>query len=96
MRQNNMQVLRVKADFMGECRLREGDYVIVQRCDAVKEGEMVLALLRNEELTLGRVHHDGHRVRFEGANPAEEATILDEADVTILGVFVGILRKYTG
>lgn len=95
MRQDNVQVWRVRGESMVRCHLREGDHVIVQRCDTVKEGDMVLALLRNEEAALGRLHQDAHRVRLEGVYPDGEAKLLDEEDVTVFGVLVGILRKYT-
>ncbi|MBI4964651.1 MAG: transcriptional repressor LexA [Desulfomonile tiedjei] len=87
-------VLQVKGDSMVEDHIMDGDYVIVEKRDAAVNGEMVVALIRNSEATLKRYRRRGSRIMLEPANPSYQPMVLDEKDVTIQGVVVGILRKY--
>ena len=87
-------VLRVQGDSMLQDHVLDGDYVIVERRSWAGNGEMVVALIRNEEATLKRFRREGDRIRLEPANPAYQAIVLDEQDVIIQGIVIGILRKY--
>jgi repressor LexA len=87
-------VLQVKGDSMVEDHIMDGDYVIVEKRDAALNGEMVVALIKNTEATLKRFRRRGRQIVLEPANPSYQATVLDEKDVTIQGVVVGILRKF--
>jgi repressor LexA len=87
-------VLLVKGDSMNEDHVLDGDYVIVERRDTASDGEMVVALIRNGEATLKKFHRIGRKIRLEPANPAYEAMIFDESEVTVQGVVIGLLRKY--
>jgi repressor LexA len=79
---------------MMEDGVLDGDFVIVEKREHPRNGEMVVALVRNSDVTLKRFHRDRDRIRLEPANPAYKAMILDERDVTIQGVVIGIIRKY--
>jgi len=87
-------VLQVKGDSMVEDHIMDGDYVIVEKRDAALNGEMVVALIRNSEATLKRFRRRGRQITLEPANPSYQPMVLDEKDVTIQGIVVGILRKY--
>lgn len=87
-------VLQVKGDSMIEDHIMDGDYVIVEKRDQAVNGEMVVALIRDGEATLKRFRRSGNRIMLEPANPSYQAMALDEKDVTVQGVVVGILRKY--
>jgi repressor LexA len=87
-------VLQVKGDSMQDDHVLDGDYVIVEKRPTVKNGDMVVALVRNSEATLKRFRRDGPRIRLEPANPAYPVMIYDEQEISIQGVVVGILRKY--
>lgn len=87
-------VLRVQGDSMLQDHVLDGDYVIVEKRAWAGNGEMVVALIRNEDATLKRFRYDNGRIRLEPANPAYEAMVYDEKDVTVQGVVIGILRKY--
>jgi repressor LexA len=55
---------------------------------------MVVALVKGSDATLKRFRRQGDKIVLEPANPAYKATILEEEDVAIQGVVIGILRKY--
>ncbi|AFM26419.1 transcriptional repressor LexA [Desulfomonile tiedjei] len=87
-------VLQVKGDSMQDDHVLDGDYVIVEKRPTVRNGDMVVALVRNSEATLKRFRRDGSKIRLEPANPAYPVMIYDEEEISIQGVVVGILRKY--
>jgi repressor LexA len=87
-------VLQVKGDSMQGDHVLDGDYVIVEKRPAVRDGDMVVALVRNAEATLKRYHRDRGKIRLEPANPAYPVMVFNEEEVTIQGIVVGILRKY--
>ncbi|MBI5251213.1 MAG: transcriptional repressor LexA [Desulfomonile tiedjei] len=87
-------VLMVKGDSMQGDHVLDGDYVIVERRPSARDGDMVVALVRNSEATLKRYRRDRDKIRLEPANPAYPVMVYDEEDVAIQGIVVGILRKY--
>jgi len=94
LRKNNIYVLRVKGDSMIGDYVLAGDQLIVEGRHAAKDGEMVVALIKNSETTLKRFRRDEGKVRLEQADTSEDAMVFDDKDVAIRGVVVGILRKY--
>ncbi len=96
LRKNNIHVLRVKGDSMIGDYVLDGDHLIVEGRSAAKDGEMVVALIKNSETTLKRFRCDGGKIRLEQTDTSDDATVFDEKDVAIQGVVIGILRKYTG
>jgi repressor LexA len=85
-------VLRVRGDSMLGDQICDGDYVIVERRDTARDGEMVVALIDNEEATLKRLFRTPKGVRLEASNPAYEPIFAEH--VRIQGVVVGMLRRY--
>ena len=96
LRKNNIYVLRVRGDSMIGDYVFDGDHLIVERRNAAKEGEMVVALIKNSETTLKRFRRDGRQIRLEQTDTSDDAVVFDEKDVAIQGIVVGILRKYRG
>lgn len=91
---NQTFVLRVSGDSMRDDHVLDGDFVIVDKRDIARNGDMVVALIRGSEATLKRYYRDGRLIRLEPANPTFPAQMYDEQEVTVQGVVVGILRKY--
>ena len=85
-------VLRVRGDSMIEDHICDGDYVVVEKREQVRDGETVVALLENGEATLKRFYRTPKGIRLQPANPAYEPIITK--DVTVQGVVVGVLRGY--
>jgi repressor LexA len=91
----NTYVLQVKGESMIEEQIRDGDYVIVEDRDTARDGEMVIALLDGENVTLKKIYREaGGRVRLQPANSRMDPIYVDAARMRIQGVVIGVLRKY--
>jgi repressor LexA len=88
-------VLQVKGDSMIEEQIRDGDYVIVENRRAARDGEMVIALLDGENVTLKKMYREGRgKVRLQPANARLKPLVVDQDRLRIQGVVIGVLRKY--
>ena len=88
-------VLQVKGESMIDEQIRDGDYVIVENRKSARDGEMVIALLEGECATLKKLYREGHgRVRLQPANAKMKPIYVDQDDLSIQGVVIGVLRKY--
>lgn len=86
--------LEVSGDSMIEAGILDGDYALIQRTQVAREGQIVVALVNNEEATLKYFHREGPRVRLDPANPAYEPQIYDAHQVQVQGKLAGLLRRY--
>ena len=77
-----------------EAGILEGDVVIIRRCTDASNGDIVVALIDNEEATLKRLRKRGASVALEAANPAYETRIFGPDRVNIQGRCVGLIRRY--
>ncbi len=88
-------VLQVKGDSMIEEQIRDGDYVIVEDRQTARDGEMVIALLGGDSATLKKYYREsGGVIRLQPANSAMKPIFVDEEDMRVRGVVIGVLRKY--
>jgi repressor LexA len=88
-------VLQVKGDSMIEEQIRDGDYVIVEDRTTAHDGEMVIALLEGENVTLKKLYREGGgTVRLQPANSRMKPIFVDQDHVRVQGVVIGVLRKY--
>jgi len=85
-------LLRVRGDSMIDEHIRDGDYVIVEKRNTARNGETVVALINGEEATLKKFYREKNRIRLQPANPNLKP--IYAKDVKILGVVIGVLRKY--
>lgn len=79
---------------MIEAGILDGDYVIIRRGDTANSGEIVVALVDNEEATLKRLRRKGGSIALEAANPAYETRIFGPDRVKVQGRLVGLIRRY--
>jgi len=87
-------VLRVRGDSMIEAGIFDGDYVVIEQRTAARNGEIVVALVHNEEATLKRIEQRHGKVVLHPAN-ADMAPMSYPPDaVQIQGVLKGLLRRY--
>ncbi len=93
---NRTYILQVSGDSMIDDGIRDGDYVIVEERREARNGEMVVALLDGEDVTLKKYYREGQKIRLEPANPLMQPIRVDEEKVTIQGIVIGLLRKYRG
>ena len=86
--------LEVRGDSMIEAGIFDGDTVLIRRQDTAGTGEIIVALVDDEEATLKRLRRKGNSVALEAANPAYETRIFGPDRVKVQGRLVGLLRKY--
>ncbi|WP_240007644.1 transcriptional repressor LexA [Pseudaquidulcibacter saccharophilus] len=90
----NHFALEVRGDSMIEAGILEGDIVILKRTDNAETGDIVVALIDEEEATLKRLRKRGKSIALEAANPRYETRIFGPDQVRIQGVLVSLYRKY--
>ena len=86
--------LEVKGDSMIEAGIHEGDIVVVKKQDAADDGDIVVALVEDQEATLKTLRRNGPVVELHAANPAYEPQKYDRGQVKIQGRMVGLIRTY--
>ncbi|MCK0208440.1 transcriptional repressor LexA [Starkeya koreensis] len=86
--------LEVRGDSMVEAGILDGDLAVIRKCDTASTGEIVVALIDDEEATLKRLRRKGASVALEAANPAYETRIFGPDRVRIQGKLVGLFRRY--
>ena len=88
-------VLRVSGDSMIDEQIRDGDHIVVNARETARDGEMVIALIREEAATVKKLYREpGNRIRLQPANERVAPIIEDAADVRVQGVVVGLIRQY--
>jgi repressor LexA len=87
--------LEVRGESMIEDHICSGDYVLAEKTDSVKNGDIVVALVNGSEATLKRYYQepDG-RVRLQPANSAMDPIFVDQASLDIQGRVLAVMRKY--
>jgi repressor LexA len=86
--------LEVRGDSMIEAGILDGDTVVIRKQDHADTGDIVVALIEDEEATLKRLRKRGASIALEAANPAYETRIFGPDKVRIQGKLVSLLRKY--
>lgn len=86
--------LEVKGDSMVEAGILDGDTVVIRRQDTANTGDIVVALIDDEEATLKRLRKRGSSIALEAANPAYETRVLGPDRVKIQGRLVNLMRRY--
>jgi len=84
-------VLQVTGDSMIDEHIRDGDYVVCERTNTARNGQTVVALLRDGEATLKTFYREKGRVRLQPANPDFQPIYTDQVDIQ--GVVVGVVRR---
>jgi repressor LexA len=86
--------LEVRGDSMIEAGILDGDTVVIRKTQSAESGDIVVALIDDEEATLKRLRRKGGSVALEAANPAYETRIFGPDRVAIQGKLVGLIRRY--
>lgn len=86
--------LEVSGDSMIDAGIFDGDYALVKRTDSARDGEIVVALVRNEEATLKYLRREGGKIRLDPANASYEPQIYEPHEVIVQGKLAGLLRRY--
>jgi repressor LexA len=86
--------LEVAGDSMVEEGILDGDFALIRKVDSARDGEIVVALIDNEEATLKTYRREGRMIRLEPANRAYEPQRYEESRVRIQGRLAGLIRRY--
>jgi repressor LexA len=91
-RDRDVYALRVRGDSMIDDGVHDGDIVLVERRDQARDGEMVVAVLPDEQATLKRIYRDGARWRLQPSHPTLAPIYSD--DVEVRGRVIGVVRRF--
>ena len=86
--------LEVRGDSMIEAGILDGDIALIKKSEAADTGDIVVALIDEEEATLKRFRRRGASIALEPANASYEVRILPPNRVRIQGKMVGLFRRY--
>jgi len=93
-RSRDVFVLQVTGESMQDEHIVDGDYVLVEKTETARNGEIVVALVHGSETTLKRFYKEGDQVRLQPSNATMQPIMVPAATVQIQGRVVGVLRKY--
>ena len=91
---NRARALEVRGDSMVEAGILDGDLVVIRRQDNANTGDIIVALIDDEEATLKRFRRRGSSIALEAANQAYETRVLGPDRVKIQGKLVSLVRRY--
>lgn len=86
--------LEVRGDSMIEAGINDGDIVVIEEGASADNGDIVVALVEDQEATLKRFRQKGNMIALEAANPAYETRVLRDDQVKVQGRLVGLIRSY--
>ena len=91
---NRAYVLRVRGDSMIDAGINDGDVVVIRETQTADNGDIVVALVEDQEATLKRFFRRTGQVELVAANPAYETRVLPADKVKVQGRLVGLIRTY--
>ena len=86
--------LEVAGDSMIDAGIWDGDTVIIRKGETAETGQIIVALVDENEVTLKRLRRRGNSVALEPANPRHETRLFPPHRVKVQGRLVGLLRRY--
>ena len=86
--------LEVSGDSMVEAGILNGDYALIRKTETARDGEIVVALIDDNEATLKYFRKDGVRIRLDPANASHQPQLYKAEQVRVQGRLAGLLRRY--
>ncbi|MCP3849437.1 MAG: repressor LexA [Gammaproteobacteria bacterium] len=86
--------LKVRGHSMIDDNIQDGDVVIIEKTESASNGQSVVCLINNEQVTLKKFYIEKHGIRLQPANPDMEPIFLKNNEVQILGVVSGVVRTF--
>ena len=86
--------LEIIGDSMVGAGILDGDTVVIQRAETARHGEIVVALINQQEATLKTLLKEPGRVGLEAANPRYETRYFSTGEVEVQGKLAGLIRNY--
>lgn len=93
-RSKDVFVLQVKGQSMKDEHIVDGDYVLVEKANTARDGEIVVALVDGSDATLKRLYREGAKIRLQPSNSEMDPIIVAAKAVQVQGRVIGVLRKY--
>lgn len=90
----NTFVLKVQGNSMINEQIRDGDFVVLERRQTADDGETVVALIDDSDVTLKKLYREGRQVRLQPANSEMQPLMIPAERLQVQGVVVGVIRKY--
>ncbi len=86
--------LEVKGDSMIEAGINDGDIVVIRETEVAENGDIVVALVEDQEATLKYFRRRQGMIALEAANPAYETRVYRDDQIKVQGRLVGLIRSY--
>lgn len=86
--------LRVQGESMLDENINDGDIVIVKSQPTADNGQKVVALINNQEVTLKKIYREKNYARLEPANPQFKSIVVPYENIQIQGVVVDIIKTF--
>ena len=86
--------LEVSGDSMVEEGILDGDFALIRKAETARDGEIVVALIDEEEATLKTFRHEGNMIRLDPANRQYEPQRYEPGRIRIQGRLAGLIRRY--
>jgi repressor LexA len=93
-RSKDVFVLQVKGQSMKDEHIVDGDYVLVEKSENARDGEIVVALVEGSDATLKRLYREGVKIRLQPSNSEMDPIVVPAKSVQVQGRVIGVLRKY--
>ncbi|MFA5015528.1 MAG: transcriptional repressor LexA [Actinomycetota bacterium] len=92
---NNYFALRVNGESMREENINNGDIVIIKQQSTADNGQKVVALINNNEVTLKKIYKEKDKIRLEPANPEFKSILIEPDNLKVQGIVTDIIKSYT-
>jgi len=86
--------LRVEGNSMVDENIQDGDYIIIEARETAENGQTVVAMINQEEVTLKKLYIEPDHIRLQPANARMKPIILHNHEVRVMGVVCAVIRKY--
>ena len=94
-RRGRSYVLKVRGTSMIDEQIRDGDYLVVHERQQADNGDTVIALVNGSDATVKKYYREpGGWIRLQPANPTVQPLRVNERDILVQGIVVGVIRKY--
>jgi len=93
-RSKDVFVLQVKGQSMKDEHIVDGDFVLIEKANSARDGEIVVALVDGYDATLKRLYREGAKIRLQPANSEMDPIVVPAKSVQVQGRVIGVLRKY--
>lgn len=90
----NTYALRVQGHSMIDDNILDGDIIVVEKRVSAENGQSVVALINNEQVTLKKFYIEADGIRLQPANPDMEPIYLKNEEVQVLGIVAGVIRNF--